>query len=637
MSDSTPPERSLFNIVPRNRIFIGRYALIPIISLAALAIFPELTLRLVRGSAWNGSYFVSNYDEVAYSAYVNALINGSSRKNDPFLAVEDSSRSPQPESFYSIQFVPAYALALPARMLGLSASSAFIILSLFAAILSAMAIFSLLYAVTEEELLSAVGALVILCFGTAAAFQGQLGFWLRGSAISDFFPFLRRYQPGFIFPLFFVFCGLVWRNLMQNGRKKEIIYSVLAGLSFAVLVFSYFYLWTAAAAWLACLTLLYLLKKDARFKALINAGIIGLIAAVTLIPYSFMIANRSTDMDTLVLLKHTHLPHLASVPLISGLIIAIAILFAVLKGVARLSSHRVLFAISFTLTPLILSNQQILTGRSLQPVHYEIFISNYLVLTALILFLSLVFQHLAAGKKWVFRRALFYTAFLALGWGVIEATGSIKRTGSVARLRDESIPAIAYIDSLERMDHSNGATNERPAVVLATNFITTSFIPSVSSLRALWTPHTSFAGGIDFAENRRLFYLYMFYSGYNEKDLAEALKNNVFEVNSALFGPDRALPALGHGNHPISEQERQSEIGNYAEFAKHFDKESAVNPLLSYLIVSEEPSPNLSNLDQWYERDEGKTLGRFRVYSVKLRTQGIESVPIPSNSDESHK
>ncbi len=346
---------------------VWKFALIPVIAMAILAIYPQLSLWIRQGSGWNGSYFVSNYDEVAYSAYVNALMNGKPRTSDPFLPVQSlsSTSSPQPESLYSIQFIPAYTIALPAEIFNLSASSAFIILILFTAIATASTIFRLLYEITEDQLLSAVGALVILCLGTAAAFQGELGYWMKGRVVCDFFPFLRRYQPGSAFPLFFVFCGFVWRSLVQPGRKNKIIYSVLSGFMFAVLVFSYFYLWTAAAAWLACLTLIYLMGKDSGVQVFLNMGIIGLIAAGALFPYSLMLANRSRNLDAVQLLSDTRMPNLVSVSLVMGLMIAAACFLAVWKGITSLSAHRTLFAISFALTPLVLLNQQILTGRSL--------------------------------------------------------------------------------------------------------------------------------------------------------------------------------------------------------------------------------------------------------------------------------
>ena len=41
---------------------------------------------------------------------------------------------------------------------------------------------------------------------------------------------------------------------------------------------------------------------------------------------------------------------------------------------------RFLFAASFALMPLAVFNQQVITGRSLQPFHYESFIANYVTL-----------------------------------------------------------------------------------------------------------------------------------------------------------------------------------------------------------------------------------------------------------------
>ena len=78
-----------------------------------------------KGAGWNGAYVVSNYDEVAYSSYVNALINDRPRKTDPFIGKDNI----EGETLYSIQAVPAFATAYMAKLFGLSASSAFIILN----------------------------------------------------------------------------------------------------------------------------------------------------------------------------------------------------------------------------------------------------------------------------------------------------------------------------------------------------------------------------------------------------------------------------------------------------------------------------------------------------------------------------
>src|SRR5437870_3914403 len=72
---------------------------------------PQLYLCYVRGSEWNGSCAYLDTDELAYSAYINALIDGRPRRNDPYSG-DDNAQS---ETLFSIQFLPAYVVALPAK------------------------------------------------------------------------------------------------------------------------------------------------------------------------------------------------------------------------------------------------------------------------------------------------------------------------------------------------------------------------------------------------------------------------------------------------------------------------------------------------------------------------------------------
>ena len=110
--------------------------------LTTITCLPQIYLCFERGSEWNGAYAYLDSDEFAYSAYVNALIHGRPRRNDPY-----TGNDSQPfESLYSIQFIPAYAIALPSRLLGISASTAFIVLIPFVTFLASLFIFLLLFA-----------------------------------------------------------------------------------------------------------------------------------------------------------------------------------------------------------------------------------------------------------------------------------------------------------------------------------------------------------------------------------------------------------------------------------------------------------------------------------------------------------
>src|SRR5689334_22403325 len=113
-----------------------RWGILAAIALTLVALYQQFHLRLVRGKDWNGSFAFFSQDEIAYSAYVNALIEGRPRRNDPYTGRDDTSDSRQPESLFSIQFAPAYAIAIPARVFGLSAPTAFIGLTAFVTFIS---------------------------------------------------------------------------------------------------------------------------------------------------------------------------------------------------------------------------------------------------------------------------------------------------------------------------------------------------------------------------------------------------------------------------------------------------------------------------------------------------------------------
>ena len=180
-----------------------------------LSLYPHVHFRISRGTEWNGSYAAIEGvgDEVAYSAYVNALIDGRPRRNDPYSGRDDEIKNRQAESLFSIQFVPAYSIALAARTLGVSAATAFIVLTPLAAGAASLVLFWFLVMATRDDRLAATGTIVILCLGTVVGGHGLLAGLFSGEPLYSYLMFLRRYQPAASFPLFLLFCGVVWRTL----------------------------------------------------------------------------------------------------------------------------------------------------------------------------------------------------------------------------------------------------------------------------------------------------------------------------------------------------------------------------------------------------------------------------------------
>lgn len=592
------------------------------LAIMLLALWPQMNIWIARGSNWQGSYVAVQVDEVAYSAYINALIEGRPRRNDPYTGRVDRPNQPLPESLFSVQFIPAYAIALPARLLGVTTSTAFIALIAITAVASSLAIFWLLAIVTGDSRLAASGVIFILSCGMLVAKQGEMRV-LLGLQIfeDDYFPFLRRYQPSATFPLLFILMGSLWRALRSNTRRALLAWSVAAGLNFAILVFSYFYLWTSAAAWLTCLALLWLVARPSEWsKVATTFGVVGALGLAALVPYFGLLSHRAAEADAAVLLISSHAPDLVRVP--EWLSAAVLVTLAVQAKRRKIAwrDGRVLFTASLALLSFVVFNQQILTGRSLQPLHYEIFIANYVGLLAIVLTTYI----LRRGRKEAYHRiparilALFTVA--VFGWGIVEATGGTNRNVTQARLRDDAMPVVKWMaEESKRAGFVSADTNNPRAIVFASTLLVASTLPTGAPQAQLFASHMAYYSGADPEEVRDRFYQYMYYSGISEKDLAQAMNEGRFAIMAALFGIERVVPALTSQPRPITLEEARAELQRYSKYIELFSKERAAHPTLSYVVVPTEAPPNLTNLDRWYERDAGEAAGLFTIYRVKLR------------------
>ncbi|HEY9283374.1 MAG TPA: hypothetical protein VIP46_07965, partial [Pyrinomonadaceae bacterium] len=221
--------------------------------MSALALLPQAQLQIARGADWQGSYAYFYTDEPAYAAYLNALIDGRPRKSDPYTGRDDSVDSPLAETLFSIQFAPAYLLAAPARVFNLSAATVFILLMPLVAFAASLALYWLAWSVSRDRWLAFASVFVVLCLGAAVSGQGWVANAFGQPSAYVFLPFLRRYVPGVPLVFVFAFCTAAWHALSAASGRARLAAALLSGLLFALLVYSYFYHWTAAAAFLACL------------------------------------------------------------------------------------------------------------------------------------------------------------------------------------------------------------------------------------------------------------------------------------------------------------------------------------------------------------------------------------------------
>jgi hypothetical protein len=571
-----------------------KFGILAGLAVVVVTMIPQLSLWIERGGEGHGAFAIVDPDELAYSGYINSIVNGKSRRNDPFLG----GATTEHETYFSIQFIPAYAVTLVARVLGLSTATVYILFAPLFAFLSSLAVFWLVSEITGDEKVAAIGVLLVLLCGVLASAN-----LLTEDNNYAVFSFLRRAVPAIPFPLFFAFCVCVWKAFNRSGSAL-LVWSCAAGSIMVALIYSYFYLWTTAGVLLFVLSVLWFIyRKEDRSTVLKSTIIVGVFALVALVPYFQMLAQRSRTTDHYMVLVRTHAPDLFRFTEILGALILVAVVFGVRKGRLELRSAAVLFVLACAITPFIVLNQQVITGRSLQPFHFDQFALSYMVLVAAVI-VDALWWRLLRG------RAILWIA-LSLVVGVSLAAKTTKVNSSQNHTTDAALPLFAALQEDVRRNPSTGS-------VLFDRTLLAAVAPTyTTSLPLLWSPYGFTYGSVAQQEDSERLFQYFYYLGVDEKRLEELLKGNLYRAG--LFGLHRVNPTLTAKFDPVRQDEIQTQIQRYSQYRQQFTEQEAGRWPLSYVVLSASRNYDFTNLDRWYERDGGQRVGDSVFYRVRRR------------------
>lgn len=586
--------------------------------LLLIGLYPQIRLRQLRADDYQGIYAYNDLDETAYAAYLQALIDNRPRRNNPYTGVDDAPGKPQPESLFSVQFFAPSLVAIAARAFGANASTAMIWASALAGFFTALAMFWLALRLTENAWFAAATTLVVLCGGVLTVGEGAISEIRFGWAAYPYFPFLRRYVPAVPFPFFWTLLATVWLLLKSDKLIKRIFCVILASLCFAALVYSYFYLWTTAAAWLGCLALVWLLFRPVNWlKDWQALMVLGGLMILSLVPYAVLLANRDRMMDDVQLLVLTRMPDLLRAPEVLSSASLALLCFGVWRKRFLPNDKAVLFVASLALVPFAVFNQQILTGRSLQPIHYQIFIVNYVALFALCLALFLVCRE-NTDKFKRFGNLIFpLIALAAGGWGAVEAVYTTEPVREANLIRDDARIVGERLRELAATELFDENGNRK--TVLAINIVQGDDLPTVAPQAVLWARHGHVFTGESAAQNKLRFYHYLHFAGADEAILRSNLLNDEVITTIALFGWDRLTGRLSNAARPLTVQEINRETDNFRAFRHKFDRAEAARLPLSYLVIDDSANFNFAEIDRWYERGGGEDCGKYLLFRLKLR------------------
>lgn len=607
-----------------------QFGLVAGIFLAIFCLYPQFKMLYLRGGDWNGHYAYNDIDEVAYASYVRALVDGRPRKNDPYSGRDDTPETPQQESLFSIQFAAPYTVAIPTRILGIGTPWGMTLAGAFAGLLAALAAFWFLGRLTGDSWFAMAGSLSVFAFGALAAGEGALPEILFDGFSYPYFPGFRRYIPALAIAAFFAMIGFVWLYLNsekrgtgdtgEKGDKRETggsrswLYATAATACFAYCVYSYFYIWTTAAAFLACLVLVWIVERPATFKQDIKSlGVLVVAWGAALIPYAYLLSQRSSTMDHVQLLVHTRMPDLNRVPEWIALGTLVLLIIGLIRKTFSIGDRSVLFCIAIALVPFAVFNQQVITGRSLQPIHYQVFIGNYVAMLALVVAVGLLWQRRLGQGRTGPKIICMTIMSAAVVWGFVECHYTVRVLDDANVERDKALPVANRLQELSAND-----PDPHRATVLSYDWLFADDMPTVAPQNILWARHQHVFAGLSWEESKERYYQQLYYQGVDADGLDRLLKED-FVTMIALFGWGRHTDRLSSEAKPLTYGEIADEVKRYGDYIANYSKHQASNPAISYVVVPNGGGSDLTNLEKWYELDQGEFIGEHTLYRARLK------------------
>jgi hypothetical protein len=597
-----------------------RLGIVSAVVVTLIAVAPQLYFCLSRGSQWNGAYAQTHGDEAVYAAYLNALIDGRPRRNNPYTGHDDSPNQPVAESYLSVQFFPPFQIAKTAQLLRLSTAKVFIALTALTAFSSALAVFWVLTLVLKDDRLAAAGVLVVL-LGSSANLNVE--YLLRIGDSNNYLPFLRRYLPAAPFPILFVYCGMTWRMLTTANKRAALFSALGAGALFALLAFSYIYHWSFAVVWTLCLGGIWILtNRHERKRAILLLAVLAACMIAALTPYLLLVSKLGDTTAEVHFLATSRAPDLFRLIEILGFAILALLVFLIARRRIRPGEPAVVFTLACALTPFLLFNQQVFTGRSLQPFHYEVFIGSYTTVLAAFISVILCWRSFAVSKSLLWRWLIAAVTGAAILSGAAEATLMTRRQRQGNIFRDEARPALLRLRELG--GETKDGTLDTSSIVFAPNFVVTGAVPTTAPQPVLWAQHLFVFSDVTLQEDKERLAEFLYFQGIDFNDIdryhLQSLDGDRNYYLSSLIRRGRFNPRLSVGWKPIAPEEVQGALDYYANFVATFDRNRAARTPVSYLLVAADEPTNLSNFDRWYERGEGERIGKYLLFRVRLKS-----------------
>ena len=350
-------------------------------------------------------------------------------------------------------------------------------------------------------------------------------------------------------------------------------------------------------------------------------GFITVSAAPGMLIYLKMLAQRASTVDSAQALVSTHRPDLFRLSEILVMILLGVLIVGAIRRKLEWRDPLFLFACSFALTVIAIFNQQILTGRSLQPIHYEWFIGNYCALAMMVFTFSLMSP--AQRGRLLSHKRLLIVAIVALLWGACEIWLAARINLDHNRQVDEMRPVAQQLTELAATDGTVQAAQNGGSipVVLVGDLKLADRLPTDAPQAVLWAPRMLVFPGVLDEENRERFFRQFYLLGYDPASFSRKFGEHDWNFYAGMFPYYRLSRVVSGVSSPIFADEIREQIQKYREYSDSFNSERAQALIVSHIVLSADVQPNWNNVDRWYVHDDGRRFGSFVLYRLRLKDQ----------------
>jgi hypothetical protein len=268
---------------------------------------------------------------------------------------------------YLFQPLGSMVVAYPGKLLGLDINNTLLLSRILLSALAFLLAYSFIFLFSKHKLLALAGSVLILLADSAQSLYGIMQL-LGGNSPDDFVRLSRPVNPVMIYILLFGFLTAFWQFYRKGTWKWGVLAAIFLGLNF----YNYFYTWTYLYAFGAILGLFMLIQKDwIEVKKILWVYLGALLVAI---PYMVNLYKATQHENYVWAGIRNGVVHMREPLFVGFVVIASLIIFA--WKFPKEDRKAYIFTAAILLAPFVTQNQQLLTGKILQPLHYHWFFNK---------------------------------------------------------------------------------------------------------------------------------------------------------------------------------------------------------------------------------------------------------------------